>query len=300
MTIRIFPKVDNLAMQMVTKFFTDNGINYSFDTGNIAFIVQNGDLCVLASALLENYPLEVMVSLSKKDTMMALLGGHNFNTLPVNVVHTYNDINMQNFLIRPNTRFGHVFNKRNEMNQYGHLDSTGFYSVYFSYNRYKSNMDLLGTNTTDYVNEQLAIGGNKGYAIHSVSMTDDTVIRISGSVNGNSDILFSKTTVSNTIADPSKYSFLATYSGYDAEKTLIQNFIKETGTKNCIFNVDFIPLNGNLYPVNWDPKMDIIKFANGVKSNPTQLKRILFNMCDMDYSNIADPKPQDISLILPY
>jgi hypothetical protein len=277
--IRIYPSggsFDDLRLNTWCSFvlyeaFLDKaGLSYSQTSGSSALIVQGDDNALLAAKETMHYPYDMVVELLRKDTLPAFMSTHGFNALETKRVYSVLDIaGFSNFIVKP------VIGCNSRASVWMGTPPD------FVYKRFISVDDLLIGRDKAEIDLALASGN---YCIQQAVMSGDfEQVTISGSVNGKGEVYFRRNATWVWKADvlTSQHRERSTYA---TEQALLAPMLSTV--RNAAFGVQFIVMDGKLYPIDWNFRDPGRTVKVELALNPAEFEQALAHQFDIPHDKV--------------
>lgn len=277
--IRIYPSgmsFDDLRLNtwcpfgVYEAFLNKAGLQYSQSAGEMALILHNDDNALLAAKETTHYPYNMVVELLKKYTLPAFMSTHGFNSLETKRVYSVLDIaGFSNFIVKPviggNSRASAWMGKIPD----------------FVYKKFVSVDDLLIGRDSANIDLALASGN---YCIQQAVMSGDfEQVTISGSVNGNGEVYFRRnaTWVWKSDVLTTQHRERSTYA---TEQALLAPMLSTV--RNAAFGVQFIVMDGKLYPIDWNFRDPGRTVKVELALNPAEFEQSLAHQFDVPHDKV--------------
>lgn len=206
-----------------------NNVVYSFTEGGIDFISQD-DVAVQAT---NAYPNGIANKLFDKKELQILLSPFGFGTLTTEVIVDVDAITLTNFIVKLQNGSG------------GNLDNSKyknfFAGVVFADKEAFKRHPLFQDFYTP----------GKYVAQNSIGDATHTVVQFFTAVNSDGDCYFWRNSTDTWSKGVRQDAALAV-DGYQEYKASIQAFVKASGIKNTMFNLQCIKDGEVLYPIDWN------------------------------------------------
>lgn len=277
MKVKIYPNIDLTLLRnnswalfsAYEAFFQEHNIEYATNSGDRALLVFSDDQALIAAKETSFYPYDMVVNLLRKDLLVSFLGARGFNQLVTKKLSSINDITgFGTFIIKP------------LVGSAGRSIVLREKDVSFAYKKFANVDELLAVATETDINEVLA--SNFYCAQQAVSGNYDQ-ITISGAVNGRGDVYFRRNArwvYENDVL----IKQIREYTSFANEKALIQNLLAPV--RNAAFNVQFVVINNQLYPIDWNFRDPGRTVRLELEKNPVEFKQAMAHQFDIEYTKI--------------
>lgn len=266
----------NKYLAFLHLFFNSNDINYeiySRDTvielNDIPLLIQNEIDSVLASNLMNTYPPDVVFSLIRKDLISGYLKPYGFEEIPSKLVIDLNEINTNEFIIKP----------RISQEWASIVDPD--YNFYFK--NYNDKANFLTKNPeskTNFVLQPFIPGPING---------------VSGVVNSKGEIYFTRsfsfsfnfTNINQLHKAQRAESVIRDFNMFPELEVKVSNFLRDKNIKNAQFSLKCILNDNKHYAMDWNFKISPPLIMAQIMYNENECVKWLSSLIGLD-NNLPD------------